>query len=341
MKALTALAAIPAVIFALPAPAQRTEPVQLSAAPPCTGRDIWAGLKDSDPVSYARILDEAKAVPNAGAILWRIEGNGRPTSYLFGTIHITDDRVHALSPAIREALAGSKRLALEVEDLSPDAVNAALAKTGHLVTYEGAQSLKTQLPPADYEAVNLALRRYGLPEEVTVRMKPWVLGLMLALPPCEGTRVAAGLKSLDERLADEAKSRGVPVVGLETLEEQLRSMAGLPDDVQTTFLVATVKMFDRPEDSFETIIRRYVGRELAVVWPMQLVLAEKIGVPRAPLDLFEKQMIVERNRRMRDAALPYLRDGGLFIGVGALHLPGREGLVEMLREAGYKLTAVE
>ena len=44
---------------------------------------------------------------------------------------------------------------------------------------------------------------------------------------------------------------------------------------------------------------------------------------------------------MRDAALPLLAKGNVFIGVGALHLPGRDGLVQLLRDKGYTVTAVE
>ena len=48
-----------------------------------------------------------------------------------------------------------------------------------------------------------------------------------------------------------------------------------------------------------------------------------------------------RNLRMRDAALPLLADGGAFIAVGALHLPGAIGLVELLRGAGFTVTPGE
>jgi uncharacterized protein len=52
-------------------------------------------------------------------------------------------------------------------------------------------------------------------------------------------------------------------------------------------------------------------------------------------------MLGTRNLGMRDKALPLLAEGGAFIGVGALHLPGRQGLVALFREAGYTVTAVE
>ena len=68
--------------------------------PACAGRDIFTAMKRSDPEGYARIRAAADAVPNTGALLWRVEGKNQPPSYLFGTIHSTDERVTKLSPAV-------------------------------------------------------------------------------------------------------------------------------------------------------------------------------------------------------------------------------------------------
>ena len=65
------------------------------------------------------------------------------------------------------------------------------------------------------------------------------------------------------------------------------------------------------------------------------------GVDAAPVDTFESDIAVKRNYGMRDASLPLLEQGGAFIAVGALHLLGKEGLVELFRAAGYTVTPIE
>ena len=55
---------------------------------------------------------------------------------------------------------------------------------------------------------------------------------------------------------------------------------------------------------------------------------------------FEQRIIIDRNHRMAERALPILADGNAFIAVGALHLPGKEGLVELFRQAGFTVTRV-
>ena len=76
-------------------------------------------LKGTD--AHARILAVAAATENADAILWKIEHGGRPPSYLFGTMHLTDERITKHSPAVQAALGSARRLVLEIDDFSPTA----------------------------------------------------------------------------------------------------------------------------------------------------------------------------------------------------------------------------
>src|SRR5579862_7168306 len=64
-----------------------------SDSPPaaCSGRDLMADTERTNPVAYAEILAEAEAIPNGDGLLWKIEKPGMPPSYLFGTVHSTDD----------------------------------------------------------------------------------------------------------------------------------------------------------------------------------------------------------------------------------------------------------
>ena len=68
-----------------------------------------------------------------------------------------------------------------------------------------------------------------------------------------------------------------------------------------------------------------------------------MSLPRSPaaLDALRQSMLEERNIRMRDRTLMHLTYGGVFIAVGAMHLPGDTGLVELFKDAGYTMTAVE
>lgn len=314
----------------------RPAPTAPPPPPACTGKDLMAELEKTDPAGHARIMAMAKATPDSKGLLWRVEKLGHAPSHLFGTIHLSDERVNNLSLAVKEALKGAKRVALEVADMSAEGV-----RIGTLAQYGGGQSLKTELPPSDYQALQDVVKKRGFPRGALDGTRPWMLTLQLALPPCEVGRQAQGLKPLDARLADDAKARGVPVVGLETFESQLKTMAGLSTLSQLSLLVAAVRHSNRAEDSLETMVQGYLRRDLSFLWPLQYYLHGKASLPRSAVEEFEAVLITQRNHRMRDAALPLLAEGGLFIGVGAGHLSGGEGLVELLRQSGYTVTAVE
>ena len=79
---------------ALLAPSVSHAAPKKAAPPACAGRDIFTAMKRTDPEGYAKVRAAADASPNTRALLWRIEGKDQPPSYLFGTIHSTDERVN-------------------------------------------------------------------------------------------------------------------------------------------------------------------------------------------------------------------------------------------------------
>ncbi len=106
-------------------------------------------------------------------------------------------------------------------------------------------------------------------------------------------------------------------------------------------LKAAARLYGRVEDFAETMVQLYLERRLGAIWPLQLALAERVGVAPRVFDTAEQSLLITRNFGMRDNALAHLEQGNAFVAVGALHLPGKQGLVSLLREAGYTVTAVE
>ncbi len=129
------------------------------------------------------------------------------------------------------------------------------------------------------------------------------------------------------------------MAGLETAIEQLQAMASLPLELHVESLVETMKLGDRIGDVYETMVDLYQTGEVGMIWPLfRAVLPSKEDEGYAE---FEETMVTSRNRGMAENAEPFLQQGGAFIAVGALHLPGEKGLVELLRRAGYRVTRAD
>ncbi|MFM9938505.1 MAG: TraB/GumN family protein [Hyphomicrobiaceae bacterium] len=310
-------------------------------APSCGGRDLLPELRARGAEVAQRLDAAAAAMVNAKAILWRIEKEGVPPSHIFGTVHVSDDRVNALTPAIETAIDGSRVVALEIADLSPKRLVEGIAKVKQLLEYPHGQSLETQLAPDELSVARDAMQKAGMPPAALAKLRPWVVTMSIALTECERQRTAGGLKPLDERLGIRADARRIQVISLETVEDQMRAMAAVPEADQLALLKAGLKLHHLTPDMIETLIRRYLASDLGMIWAVQSELWREHGVGEAAAGAFMRELVVVRNKRMRDTVMPYVAKGGTFIAVGALHLPGKDGLVALFQEAGYKATPVE
>lgn len=316
---------------------------QAQEPPACTGKDLLADLGMKDPKLQAEVLAEAAIIPNHEAMLWRIEPpGGVEPSWLFGTAHLTDPRIVNMPEPAHDALRKARTVALELAEIrNRQEMAMAAMKHARLLVLPLGQSLWDLIPDKDETYIrdnpNLPKGKAGALDPY----QPWVVATMLSFPPCEAKRQAAELPSLDQHIAMVAESQGISVTGLETVEEQLSIFAGMPLDQQAKFLVASAQLGPLAGDYFETMVRLYLARRINVMMP----LAKRLQPPGTDTDtsiygFFQEELIDKRNKRMAERARPLIDQGNAFIAVGALHLPGKTGLVELLRSAGYKVMPV-
>lgn len=310
--------------------------------PACAGADMLSALQKDDPATYRKIETEAAATPNGKGLLWKLEKAGERPSFLFGTMHMSDPRVTTLPPAAQKAFDAADTIVIETtEVLDQQKMMAAFQKEPELMMFTDSTTLSSLLSPDDAAAVNKALDSRGIPPASVAKMKPWMLSTMVALPACELARQAGGTPVLDIKLAHDAKALGKAVDGLETIADQLRAMASLPLAFHMKGLVDTLKLGNRVNDVNETMIVLYQRGDIGMLWPLFRAVLPGDEDDSAGYAAFEETMITSRNKVMIDHAGPILAKGNAFMAVGALHLPGAEGLVEDFRKAGYTVTAVD
>lgn len=253
-------------------------------------------------------------------------GDGR-LNWLLGTLHTEDPRVLDLPPALLHALDQADRVALE---LVPDA--AMLAALNEAMTLPRGQRLSEVLEPELYARVAEVLDDYGLDTPAVERLRPWAAAMTLALPPPE-----TGL-FMDVALAFRAARAGAEVVALETLDEQLAFLSGLGEAAHVEMLELAVSDFERGRTLYETLVTRYLERDVERLRSLAEEELERMGPDIR--ERFRREGIVERNRRMAERAAPWFDEGGTLVAVGTLHLPGEAGLIELLRSRGYRVEPV-
>ena len=274
-------------------------------------------------------LAHAQASGFDQGLLWEVRREGTPPSYLFGTMHLADSRLLVLPPAAEVAFRQSRIFVLE---LYPDrAVAQRFAQASQL---DGESGLDGLLPePVFGRLVEVMSPRGATPERLK-RLKPWAALLLATTAP------GGSGESLDITLYARARMLNKRVEELDSVEEQIAVFDSIPMDTQVTLLSAALDRHDALAAEMEENIQTYLAGDLGGL----VRLARRNGGASAPGQrhqaVLEKAIIHDRSVVMAYRLQAYLRRGGAFVAVGALHLYGPKGMLALLAEDGWVVRPV-
>lgn len=309
----------------------------------CGGRDLLAPLAVSDPATHAAIFDRAHAVPNAQGLFWRIDRDGVPPSYLFGTYHDTE-AAKTVPDAVWEAIASARGAWFEISLAEQERMQSEMITDPLNVIYDLDQPPLSERIPANARPVlEAALAERGIPFEAAEQMRGWMLFALLGFPACQLRVIQAGETVMDDKLARHGLSNGVANHGLETYEESLEALEAMtPEDLAGMMVDLGTSVPDE-ENIHRTMQGLYASGETMAIYEFGVFYSEQQGLTgaRSRSDAFLASALSQRNRNWMPEIAKALKDGNAFIGVGALHLPGVEGIVELVRGEGYTVTRID
>lgn len=264
-------------------------------------------------------------------LLWRIETPGKADSYLFGTMHATDPQIVTLPTQVLTALRAARSLTLEI--VMSDAVQQTL---GAAMVLTDGRRLQNIIGAHRFAALAQIGQLYDFQPPVLDHFAPWAAMTVISIAPSEYRRIREGVAPLDQALQDFAVTRGVPVHGLETVEEQIAVFRDVPEQEQIALLDLAIRSHANIEGWFQQMKAAYLTRDLARL--TGLMNEQTSGGDLRLLQAFESRLIEARNVRMAVRMAERLDAGGAFVAVGALHLPGDKGVVHLLERQGRRLT---
>jgi len=262
------------------------------------------------------------------AVFWAIEKDAVSAGYLLGTIHSEDPRVLEFSEEFLSKLRSNTIFAME---MVPDLPT--LARLTEYMHYPEGKTLESVIGSEQFEAVVAALSVYRVPEDFISRMKPWAAMMTLSTPPPK-----TGF-FMDLSLSLRASGNGLKVVGLETLEQQLSFLEEMPLSMQLDLLTQAIADADRVVEAHDQMVDAYLENDLQQLQALSEDEFQTMGVEVR--DYFFRAGIQARNQRMLESLLPHLDNNRVFVAVGALHLPGDDGLLSLLRHKGYSLKPLD
>jgi uncharacterized protein YbaP (TraB family) len=282
---------------------------------------IFSQLAFSQPAASAELGDEAQGV------FWQLEKDGETAGYLLGTIHSEDPRVLEFSEQFLGKLNSCDVFAMEMVPDTPT-----LHKLTKYMNFQDGKTLLSVIGEERFSMLTNAMAGYRLPADFLVHMKPWAAMLTLSTPPPK-----TGF-FMDLSLSLRASGNSLSVVGLETLEQQLSFLENMPIDMQISLLDQAITEAGRVEQMQLEMVDAYLENNLQ---HLQSLTDEELQTAgEEARDYFNRYGIEQRNQRMMSALLPMLETSKVFVAVGALHLPGQLGLLNLLSDRGYKALAL-
>ena len=260
-------------------------------------------------------------------LLWEVSGRNAQPSYVLGTIHSDDSRVTSIPAPVQSVMARANSFTAEL-----DLNLASMLDAQMQMMLPPDQELKDIIGAQRYDRAVDLMTNYGMPEMLVARMKPWAIAAQLMMPkPTTGV-------FLDLKLFQDAQARGIKTYGLETAAEQMGAFEGLNKQQQIALLDQSLREYKNMPAMIQKLISLYLARDLE---GLQRYSEEQMQKgDRQLAQAMEKHLINNRNQRMVDRMQARLQEGNAVIAVGALHLPGEDGILRLLQNRGYKLRAI-
>ena len=252
------------------------------------------------------------------SLLWSFSSDKGQSGYLLGTIHSEDPRVLEYTEEFLITLNSCDQFAME---LVPDLPT--LSKLASAMSLPEGTTLASVIGQERFVAVEEVLGPYGIPASQITVMKPWAAMISLSVPVPE-----TGF-FMDFSLSLRASGSGLKVIGLETLEEQLGFLENMPLEHQLAMLDQAVKEVDNVQEIHDQMVASYLKGDPASL--REDTEAQLLELGSGALEYFMEKGIKDRNHRMLQKLLSALENGTVFAAVGALHLPGEDGLITLLR----------
>lgn len=260
------------------------------------------------------------------SLLWKISGNGiKEASYLYGTIHITCDAT--LPQKAIKALEATDQLYLELDmddpTLQQNMMQGMMMQDGKTMT-----SLASE---EDFKIVDeFLIKQIGYSAKMLNTIKPFMVSAMLypKMINCE-------MQSVEQKLMDVTKEQKEEIFGLESVDEQLKVFDAIPYDVQMNELVKTAKNdLEKDKKEMELFMEIYKSEDITAMYNATQASENEIT------SKFEEILLSNRNKNWIPIIEKVAKEKATFFGVGAGHLGGELGVIQLLRKKGYKVEAV-
>lgn len=281
-------------------------------------------------------------------LLWAISGNDlAETSYLFGTIHLIPADDFFMPKTVSMAINEAKRVAFEIDMKEMEGPTLFFSIFNKLQMPDNLK-FRDLVSSDDYDLVKTYFDSTGVPFAMFENWKPLFLSAMVGQDMEDMGNMGFGgmmgsedgdIRSYEIELTEIAEAGEKEIFGLETLDFQLTVFDSIPYEAQANMLVAAVEadMGSDPDagNEFDRMVELYKRQAISEMIDMVQESAEDTEDTN-----FEEFLLTRRNQAWIPLMAEAMSGGSVFFAVGAAHLAGENGVIKLLRDAGYEVEGV-
>ncbi len=270
-------------------------------------------------------LDQPLSNPNS--LLWQVSGNGlKNPSYLFGTIHQIDQADFFLGNNLEKKIKNSKTILMEIDIQNVDPIELAL-----LSLLPENKSIKNYLSDTDFTALEkFAIDSIGISKQmftdVYAKLKPFFLEQLII------TNQIKEKVSYENEILKLSEQNNATVVGLETMTEQLKLIDEVSIEDQLESIIKTVKNYSGEAVKLKKLIQIYKAQQLTEI--------VKMFNDEDDEKQLKAKLVDKRNHNWIPKLITHFNNHTCFVAVGAGHLAGEHGLIQLLKNKGYTVDPI-
>ncbi len=259
------------------------------------------------------------------SLLYQVKGKDKKVSYLFGTIHIIPDSLYYFPGKLDKIISKSDEVILEIGNLSDQS---SLMK---LMTLDSGSCFDIFTPQQKDSVLNWGADLLGIkPEQFEKgfeKRKPFTL-MQLSFQKM----ISGKVRMVDMEIESKAQQDKIPISGLETIEYQLSIFDKMPSEELANFIMETVRNPEKGEKTFQKMVQYYYKQDLENL--------AKLILESDDLGSSAEELLDKRNKNWIPKMEELMKTKACFFAVGAGHLGGPNGVIELLRQKGYEVTPV-
>lgn len=277
------------------------------------------------PTNYLNSKSAVRHIVLENSLLWKIEKNDRPPSYLFGTFHLLPLEDFEISDKVLTAFELSDQIVFELDLDDPDMHKSFMVHVKRADTL----TLQNSMSPRDYIKLDeMLMDAFGMGVDAYNHWHPAIVGTFLIKHYIQGAPA-----SYDASLLELANQKNREVLGLETIEEQLNIFNQIPYEDQIKDLEEMLNEEAKVKSIFSDMIAMYKVENIDGLH--NLFMEYNKNKQKTEL------LLNNRNRNWKEKIDSLTKHNSTFVAVGAGHLAGRYGVINLLRQEGFTVTPVE